>query len=39
MKSSTTVSTNASAKSPTLLRLSRRADEHDVHSLRRVFDP
>jgi hypothetical protein len=37
-KSSTTVSTNASVKSPTLLRLSRRAHDHDVHSLRRVFD-
>jgi hypothetical protein len=30
---------NSSVKSPTLLRLSRRADDHDVHSIRRVFDP
>eukprot|EP00980_Cylindrotheca_fusiformis_P001279 scaffold333_cov133-Cylindrotheca_fusiformis.AAC.5 len=37
-QSSTTSVSSASVKSPTLMQLSQRTDEHDVHSLRKVFD-
>lgn len=37
-KKSSTTTPNAAVKSPTLLRLSRRADDHDVNSLCKVFD-